>query len=31
VHDAIRPAAADDATAYAEHAVDVIFAGRSAW
>lgn len=27
----IRPVTADEANAYAEHAVDVLFAGRSAW
>lgn len=31
VHDTIRPVTREEAEAYAEHAVDVIFAGRSAW
>lgn len=31
VHDTIRPVTPDEAEAYAEHAVDVLFAGRAAW
>ena len=31
VHDTIQPITREEADAYAEHAVDVIFAGRSAW
>ena len=31
VHDMVRPATPEEANTYAEHAVDVLFAGRSAW
>lgn len=31
VHDTIGPVTLEEAEAYAEHAVDVIFAGRAAW
>lgn len=31
VHDTVGPVTRDEAEAYAEHAVDVLFAGRSAW
>jgi AcrR family transcriptional regulator len=31
VHDTVMPVTADEAATYAEHAVDVLFAGRSAW
>ena len=31
VHDMVRPATPEEASTYAEHAVDVLFAGRSAW
>lgn len=31
VHDVIKPVSVDEANAYAEHAVDVLFAGRAAW
>jgi TetR/AcrR family transcriptional repressor of mexJK operon len=31
VHDMVRPATSEEANAYAEHAVDVLFAGRAAW
>ena len=31
VHDPLREISREEAITYADHAVDVIFAGRSAW